>query len=292
MNKRNRKCDSARPDRAFTLIELLVVIAIIAILAALLLPALSRAKLKATEAACLNNQKQIALAVIMYANDNGDWIVPDASGGGFWDPTINGTLAPWNRNGVSQDDAQKMVMGALSGTNNPLSPYTRNAGIYHCPSDSRTRNQPGHGYAYDSYSKTQNIGGDPTLNYYGCGSTYTKLASIKSPSQTVAFIEDCDSRGYNEGTWIVTWYLNFPSFPFQWQDPPGMYHGDVGTLCFADGHAESHKWSDAGLIADFRGVQNGEPPIFPAPGKLSGPDYDFVRNGYRFPGWPSGKNGN
>lgn len=281
------------PVQGFTLIELLVVIGIIAILAALLLPALSRAKLKATQAACLNNQKQHALAFTMYADDNNDRVVGFADGGGFW----YGHLVTFP--GESQDQALKDVQVGLTkgnsvgNTGNPLFIYCPNAASFHCPGDVRYKlpigATPTVGWAYDSYSKTQNVGGEDALNYDGAGlpgvspGTYTKLTAMSSAAMTFTFIEDADSRGYNVGTWVVTW--NVGNGSFIWQDAPAMYHGNVNTFAFADGHAEAHKWTDGAIITAGKQAAAGVQVNGRWTGPYSGQDYQYVHDHYRHPNW-------
>jgi prepilin-type N-terminal cleavage/methylation domain-containing protein/prepilin-type processing-associated H-X9-DG protein len=270
-----------RDAKGFTLIELLVVIAIIAILAAMLLPALARAKLKATQSVCTSNQKQLILGLLMYTTENADRIIlcQGADGGGFWTPPPNG----WNTGSVVQG---MQIIQSYLRTNNPLFQYAPNVGVYHCPGDTRFKKASfAAGWAYDSYSKSQNMGGEAYNNYWGAGSTYTKISLVRAPSSTFAFMEDAQSGSpppnRNVGAWVLTWVA--PN-SFTWTDPVAMYHGNVNTQAFADGHAESHKWLRSQVVNAGLAAANAFPPtgIFT---DLTQPDDQYIRNNYRFPGW-------
>ena len=283
---------------AFTLIELLVVIAIIAILAALLLPVLARAKLKATQAVCLSNQKQLMLAALMYSGQNDDKIVDYGEPAGVSDMDgyirITPATATW-LNPVAANPIQalaELTAQVQSPGIDPLYKYANNIAVIHCPGDTRYKYRtPGAGWAYDSYSKSQNVAGDPQGS--GSGPGYQTIPSVLNPDSTFFFREDDDSRGFNLGTWEVNWQLNtatpapYPHLQsFTWVDPIPMYHGNVSTASFVDGHAEAYTWGDSAIINYGLFIAAGGSTVFNPPNPPNHTaDYEYVYQGYRFPGW-------
>lgn len=264
-----RSWESGR--RAFTLIELLVVIAIIAILAAMLLPVLSRSKLKSTQAYCVNNQKQLGLAFTMYVDDNNQKLVSfntnsaAQDAGGFWG-LENGAPGDW----TSQDIASKDVQDCLR-TNNALFQYAPNVGVYHCPGDVRFNLPIGSGnsvgWAYDSYAITENVEAVP-----GFSQSFSKITQINRTADCMIFAEQADTRGYNEATFAMSVTGPLPPIQFNFVDVFSIYHGDVGTFAFADGHAEARKWLDPAILVAGRAALRVGSTIFQYPGSGYSPD--------------------
>lgn len=229
-----------RTKKGFTLIELLVVIAIIAVLMAILFPALNRAKEQGKRTMCLGNLKALNLAWIMYADDNDQQLVNGAAGNGGWvgkgwaDNYTSGGFLPKEE----QLDAMKVGL---------LWPYAKEEGVYKCPTGFRN--------SLITYSimdamngMTRNEGGIKIRN----------MMNIKQPATRLVFIDegwltpDSFAVHYTQKTW--------------WDSPP-VRHGNGTTFSFADGSSNYYKWKGSDTVKigldNYKSHQNDVPPKTP-----------------------------
>jgi prepilin-type processing-associated H-X9-DG protein len=241
------------PADGLTVVELLVAISIIAILAGLLLTALTRAKAKAQGIACVDNIRQLMLAWKMYIDDNNGRLVRNAAfnGIGRYRADSGGWIHGWlDYNNQNTDNTNVLnLIGTFDGETALFGKYLTSPQVYKCPADPSTVEIGGHTYArVRSLSMNQAIGSGSTANWLPPSNyiVFQKESDIitPAPANLLAFLDEHPDS------------INDAGFAFQMHEPdqrararlidiPASYHNGAGNLSFADGHSEVHKWLDA-----------------------------------------------
>jgi len=248
---------SGKVTGAFTLVELLVVIALIAILAALLLPAMGKAKAKAQGIACLSNTRQLGYAWTLYAGDHEDRLPYNLA------DTASRTNINWT-SGVMSTDMNPDNTNTATITDASLGAYAnRSTAVYRCPSDfvlSKVQREAGWTARVRSYSMNAMIGDAGPVSAAGTNVNnpgyvqFFKMTAIPEPAQIFVFLDE-HPVSIDDG-----YFVNRAS-EHQWHDLPASYHDSSAAFSFADGHARMKRW----VVASTKAPLNPDAATFNLP---------------------------